>query len=210
MAEVVFLALLLAGLNLYEDPYALDLSLVPRLFGLLLVLAVALLGVVLSQGVRHLTPQALRNPLPVCYGLYVVSCFGTLPFALNPTAGSTEAFKALGCFVLLVLLSVWLPAREYWRERLLRVVVCGLALSAGVGWYEFLSQFGLALPERGVIAVAVLGGMSNVNLYAGFLALALPLCVCAVFILKGWWRLGGGVVSLAVVSMVVLLQTRSA
>ena len=204
------LLLLLAGLNIYEDPYALDLSLVPRLFGLLLVLAGAVVFLALSPAADQWNLRPLANPVVVCYGLYVAITFGSLGYALNASAGFTEVFKAYGCFVFLCMLCAWLPTVSTWREKLLQAVVCGLALSAGLGWYEFFTHFGVTLPSRGAIAASVLGGMSNVNLYAGFLALALPVCVSALFFLKGWWRWGAIVVSLAVFSMVVLLQTRSA
>jgi O-antigen ligase len=207
---LLVLALLLVGLNVYEEAYALDLSLVPRLFGLLAVLVGAVVFLALSGAAARLDPRPLRNPVVLCYGLFSAVCFGTLPFALNASAGFTDSFKAFGCLVFLCLLCAWLPALPDWRERLLQAVVCGAAVSAGLGWYEFATRLGFTLPSREVVSVSVLGGMSNVNLYAGFLALALPFCLCAVFLLRGWWRGVSLLVTLGVLAMVVVLQTRSA
>jgi O-antigen ligase len=208
--SLLILTLLLAGLNVYEEEFALDLSLVPRLFGLLAVLAGAVALLALSRAASKLDPAPLRNPVTVCYGAFSAVCFGTLPFALNASAGFTDSFKAFGCLVFLGLLCAWLPALPDWRERLLQAVVCGAAVSAGLGWYEFATRLGFTLPSREVVSVSVLGGMSNVNLYAGFLALALPFCLCAVFLLRGWWRGISMLVALAVLAMLVVLQTRSA
>lgn len=200
---------LLVAMNVYSDDHALDTSLIPRLRGLCLTLSAAVVLLVLPVTARRLDLSVLRDPLVVCYALFSAICFGTLLFALNPTAGFTDAFKTFGALVFLCLLCLLLPTIPRWRERLLQILLCGALLSTGWGYYEMMKYLGWGLHSRGEMA-AVRGTMSNENLYAGFLAIAFPLCLVGAIVLRKWWRLLAGATALLTALMVVLVQTRAA
>ena len=98
----------------------------------------------------------------------------------------------------------------HWKERLLQIVVCAALASTGLGFYEYATRLGLGLHSRYALSINVLGSMSNINLYAGFLILLIPFCLCGAMVLRGWWRTAAVLAGLATACMVVLLQTRAA
>jgi len=185
---LAYLALILIGLNFYEEPNAMDLSLIPRLFALLALLAAGTMALARPRLRRQLDVGILKDPLVLCYGAYAAICFSTLALALNPTAGFTDAFKTFGAFVLVAQLCLFLPLLPKWRERLLQVVVCGTLGSTALGFYELTTRLGRGLHTRAAVSAVVLGSMANVNLYAGFLILLVPFCLCAGIVLKGYSR----------------------
>jgi len=200
---------LLVVLTVYYDSEALDTSLLPRLRGLYAALAAAVFILVLPPTARRLDLSVLRDPLVLCYGVFAFVCFGTLAFALNPTAGFTDAFKTFGAFLFLCLLCLLLPTIPHWPKRLFQVIACGALVSAAWGIYEMLTILGPGLHPRERME-AVQGTMANVNLYAGFLALVFPLCLGATATLGGWWRVVACLSTTATVTMLVLLQSRAA
>ena len=50
----------------------------------------------------------------------------------------------------------------------------------------------------------------NVNLFAGYLMLLLPICILGSAILRGWWKILSVVCALHTAYLLILLQTRSA
>jgi O-antigen ligase len=210
MWRLGFLTLLLIGLNFYEDANAMDLSLIPRLFALLVVLGLCTLALARPSLRRQMDVGILRDPLVLCYAAYAAICFGTLALALNPTAGFTDAFKTFGAFVLVTQLCLLLPGMPNWKERLLQIVVCAALASTALGFYQYVTQLGPGLHTRAAVSAVVLGSMANVNLYAGFLILLIPFCLCGAMALRGWWRVAAVIANIATACMVVLLQTRAA
>jgi O-antigen ligase len=201
---------LLVLLTVYTDEHAMDTSLLPRLRGLYATLIAALCVLLLPATAKRLDPSTLRDPVVLCYGLFSALCFVSLLWAINPTAGFTDAFKTFGAFVFLCLLCLLLPSMPLWPQRLLQIFVCGALVSAGWGIYEMTQLFGLSFVRPRGEMKNVLGTMANVNLYAGFLALIIPLCLCATAVLRGGWRTISALAALAVVLVVALLQTRAA
>ncbi len=57
---------------------------------------------------------------------------------------------------------------------------------------------------------AITGWMGNVNIYTGYLAMILPLCLAAISILRGVWRVAAAVAGMNVFLLIVALQCRSA
>jgi len=200
---------LLVVLTVYTDVHAMDLSLLPRLRGLYATLMAAVLLLLLPAVARRLDFSILRDPLIFCYGAFSALSFASLLWALNPTAGFTEAFKTFGVFIFLCLLCLLLPTIRDWRQRLLQVIAAGTLLSALWGFHQMVTLYGFALHPRELM-VNVEGTMSNVNLYAGLLLIAFPLCLAGIFILRGWWQLLPSAAAASSLLMIVLLQTRAA
>jgi O-antigen ligase len=200
---------LLVVLTVYYDPAAMDTSMVPRVRGLLATLMAAVLLLLLPTSAGRVDLSVLRDPLIVCYAIFTALCFAVLPLALNPTAGFTDAFKTFGIFIFLCLLCLLLPTIARWPDRLLQVAACGGAVSAGWGIYETTSLLGPGWHSRDAMT-NVTGTMANVNLYAGFLILALPLGLCGAVLLRGGWRALAALAASGCFAMIVLLQTRAA
>jgi O-antigen ligase len=206
---LTLLAGLLVVMTVYYDEHALDTSFIPRLRGFYATLLAALPLLMLPTTARRLNMDVLKDPLVLSFGLFSLICFGSLGLGLNPTAGLTDAFRSFATWVWLCLLCLLVPTMPRWRELLLQIIVCGAALSVCWGYYETLTILGPGLHSRDDMT-NVVATMANVNLYAGFLVLVIPFTLCAMVVLKGWWRLGSGLVALAGVAMVALLQTRAA
>jgi O-antigen ligase len=206
---VALLVGLLVVLTVYTDEHTMDLSLLPRLRGLYATLMAAMLLLLLPPVARRLDFSVLRCPLIFCYGAFSALSFLALLWALNPTAGFTESFKTFGVYIFLCLLCLLLPTIRDWRERLLQIVAAGALLSASWGFHQMVTLYGFALHPRELM-VNVEGTMSNVNLYAGFLLIAFPLCLAGLFILRSWWRLLPTAAAASSLLIIVLLQTRAA
>lgn len=206
---LAFLAASLVALNVYYNSEAMDVSLIPRLFGLLAVQLAAVLLLLVPYSARRMDFTVLKDPLVICYGAYTAVSFASLTLALNPATGFTDAFKTFGAWMVLCLVCLLLPTLPRWRERFLQVISMGAALSVAWGFYEMLSIWGIGLHDRSAMA-NVTATMANVNLYASFLILGIPFLLCAVAVLTGWWRVFTAIASVLAILMVVLLQTRAA
>jgi O-antigen ligase len=206
---IALLVGLLVALSVYYDDNALDTSHIPRLRGMCVTLFGAVVLLLLPVSARRLDLSILRDPLIICYGSFAAICFATLLFALNPSAGFTDAFKTFGAFIFLCLLCLLLPTIADGRKRLLQVLVCTGLLCATWGFVEMVQRYGLGLHSRGDMST-ILATMANVNLYAGFLVLVFPFCLCGMMVLGGWWRFVSAVATALCAVMVILLQTRAA
>lgn len=204
-----FFGFLLVALNCILDPEVYDLSLMPRLLALLVFLVVALPLAALPSLSRRLDASLFREPVLLCYAAYTLITCLSLVVAVNITAGFTDVFKTIATLLVLVLSCLLLSIAPGWQERLLKIVSIAAWISGGVGLYQLLSQHGLGIHGRGAME-SVMGLMSNVNVYANFLNLLLPLCLCGAVILRGPWRLVAGSAAFLLVAMVVLLQSRAA
>ncbi len=206
---IAFYGFLLVALNWIVGWNIYDLTLMPRLLALMVFLALAVPVFAFSKASKKFDAAVLRDPLVLCFGGYVVVTAGSLAFALNPTAGLTDAFKSFGAFAVLCLSCLILPTVPSWPVLLSRIVTLAALGSSGLGFYQMVSKFGFGFPTR-TQAEAVTGLMSNVNLYAGFLNLLLPFCLCGLFIQRGPWRVACGVASASTILLIVLLQSRAA
>jgi O-antigen ligase len=206
---IAFYGFLLVALNWIVGWNIYDLTLMPRLLALMVFLALTVPVFAFSRASKKFDAAVLRDPLVLCFGGYVVVTAGSLAFALNPTAGLTDAFKSFGAFAVLCLSCLILPTIPNWPVLLSRIVTLAALGSSGLGFYQITSKFGFGFPTRGE-AEAVTGLMSNVNLYAGFLNMLLPFCLCGLFIQRGPWRAVCGVASASTILLIVLLQSRAA
>lgn len=209
-APACLLAFLLIGLNLVFDDTAYDVSQLPRLLALLVVLAAVVpLLAWHPRAASRLDTGALRQPVVLAACAYLMACVISLPAAVNVTAGLTDVFRTLGAFLVLCVCCLVLPWDSRWRERVLQVAVAAAAVWAAIGWGEVLGKLGLGLHDRRAFE-AVTGLMSNVNLFAGFLTLLLPLCLCGALALGGRWRMLAVVTAMAAAGLIVALQSRAA
>jgi len=207
MAQVFF-GFLLVVLNWIVGFWIYDVSLLPRLLALMVFLAVALSFCARPTVWKRFDFSILWNPVIAFFGLYTLLTASSLVFAINPTAGFNDLFRTIGAFVVLCLSCLILSATPRWPVLLVRVVSIAALGASAVGYYQMFSKFGLGVPTRAE-AEAVTGLMSNVNLFAGFLNLLAPFCLCGVFIQQGLWRAASAICGLATIFLIVLLQSRA-
>ena len=200
---------LLVGIHVVHDTSALDETLLPRLRSLLAFLAVVMAVMAATPATRRCDVAVLREPIVACWAAYLAVTCGSLLVAVNPTAGLDDVFRTLGSFLVLCLAGLLLPTVPRWRERFVALmVICG-AVAAGIGWWDVLVRLGPGLHGRAVMQT-VTGLQSNCNLYAGFLNLLLPWCLCGVVVLGRAGRVASAITALATGAMLVLVQSRAA
>jgi O-antigen ligase len=206
---VVFFGFLLVALNWIVGWNIYDTTLVPRLLALMVFLTLALAWCARPTVWRRLDFSVLRSPVVACFGLYALVTGASLSFAINPTAGFNDFFRTVGALVVLCLSCLVLASTPRWPILLVRIVCIAAAGACVLGYYQIVSKFGWRVPDREEV-MAVTGLMSNVNLYAGFLNLLMPFCICGIFLQRGFWRAAAGLCSVALVVLVILLQSRGA
>jgi O-antigen ligase len=129
--------------------------------------------------------------------------------AENATAGFTDVFRTLGSLLVFCLACLLLPLDRDWRSRVVQALVLAAAASVVVGAGETWTRLGPGLHGRRAMEV-VTGRMSNVNLYAGLLAMLLPWCVGGTVLLARGWRWFAGLTAVATAGMILALQSRAA
>lgn len=215
--QTVFLAFfgfMLVALNCLIDPAAIDISLIPRLLAALAFLVVSVIVVSLPRISRLLDFSVLGEPVIALYAGYLLVTFGSLLVAVNVSAGFTDVFRTLVTFLTLCLSALLLPIVPRWQEHLLRVIVVAGLLGVSVGGYEIVTKVGIGIhglremDRHAMEQITAL--MSSVNLYAGMLALILPWCVGGVVLLRSVWRGLAAVATVALLLMILLLQSRAA
>ncbi len=206
-----FFGFLLVGLGLVRDVSVYDETLIPRLLPLLAMLFVTLplVPVVARKVTGQLDAAILRDPLVICYGAYAAITAISLLFALNVSAGFTDVFKTLATFLVLCISCLLLPLVPRWQESLAKIAIVAALANGGIGWWELLSQHGLGIHSRHTMET-VMGLMTNVNLFAHFLNLALPFCLLGAVALRGAWRWAAIAAAIVAGGMLLLLQSRSA
>jgi O-antigen ligase len=172
-------------------------------------LALAVPVFAFSNSSKQFDTAVLRDPLILCFGGYVAVTTASLAFAMNPTAGFTDVFKSFGALVVLCLSCLLLPRVPNWPVLLARIVTLAALVSATIGFYQIASKFNAGFPTRDQTE-SVKGLMSNVNLFAGFLNLLLPFCLCGLFIQRGFWRAACALASLSTILLITVLQSRGA
>lgn len=218
VAFTAFFGGLMVALNWVADPSAIDHTMMPRLLAesLWLLVSVALVAVVLLPGGRvsaRLDRRVLAEPVVLFFfGYFLVTALSLL-VAFNRSAGLTDVFRTLCTLVSLALAAVLLPSVPRWRERFLAIAVVAAAGLAAVGTWQILARLGgpggFDFRDRHRLE-EITGLMSNVNLFAGMLALALPWCVAGMVVLSGGWRWLAIVAAAAAAALVVILQSRAA
>ena len=202
MATFVFLLLPV----IYHEK-AMDASLVPRLLALYLFLIACTLFFMRKNILRQLDLAVLRHPvIYVAVALSVVGAISLL-FATNVSAGFFDVFKTLAILIFTAYLAMVLVNTEGWMVRLAKFNTLGLFLSLLIGYYEYL-QIGVGFHSRHML-VNLTGLMSNVNLYANYLMLLIPLVVFSIITHRGKWRLFSIILLCFALLMLFLLQTRA-
>lgn len=206
---IFFFGFLLVVLNVIIGFGIYDSSLLPRLLALVVFLAVALPVFFSPRIFRKFDVSLLRDPLLILFGVHTLLVPASLFFAINATAGFNDVFKTFGTFLVFLLSCLLLSAAPQWPKLLSRIVTIAALLACGIGYYQLATQCGFKFPTRRE-AEAITGLMSNVNLYAGFLNLLLPFCLCGNFIHRGFWRAASVLAAVATICLIVLLQSRAA
>jgi O-antigen ligase len=212
LAATVFLGGVLVALNVVVDRSVYDVSQLPRLVALLGGLLVAVPGVLLWPGIaRRLDWRPLGDPLVVAAAGFLLATGISLAGATNVSAGLTDLFRTMASFLVLCLGLVLLPLEPRWRQRLLETAVVATLVAVGVGCWELWPLLQEGAPSRRDLELAFLDGMmSNVNLFAGYLLVLLPWCVCAAVQLTGGWRPVALATATAALGLLVVLQSRAA
>jgi O-antigen ligase len=207
---LLFLVALLLALNVHFDSRAMDMSLVPRLQALYVVLGFGILIAAASGASRAGDFRLLGDPLVLAFGAYVLACGLSLGVAHTPAAGLLDFFRVGGTFLTLCLLCVLLPGLPEGRAWLLRVAACAGLVGAAIGAIQIVTRLGVRIPTRAELNQAgVEGFMSNINAYATFLLLLLPLCLCGAALQRGAWRGMAIAATLAVAGMILMVQSRA-
>lgn len=210
LAPVVLLAICGIGLHVVVDRAAYDESQLPRLLSLLAVLLVAVpLTLAVPALARWLDTSILREPLAAAFALYFVACVVSLAVADNVTAGFTDVVRTFAILLVFGLACLLLPLDREWRSRVVQVLVLAAAASVAVGAGETWTRLGPGLHGRRAMEV-VTGRMSNINLYAGLLAMLLPWCLGGSLLLAGGWRWLAAITAVATASMLLAVQSRAA
>lgn len=206
----LLLAVLLVGLGVVVDPSAYDVSQMPRLLVLSAALAVTVpLVAGLPAIAGRLDTSVLREPVVIAAAAFLAVVVGSLAVAINVTAGFTDVFRTLAAFVVLATGCLALPLDRDWRRTVVKAFVIAAAVHATIGIHEMLTILGPGLHGRRAMEL-VTGRMSNVNLYAGLLAMLLPWCAGGATLLPRGWRWFSVAAGLATAFMLVALQSRSA
>jgi O-antigen ligase len=207
-----YLAAMLVGLHLIVDPRIYDVSQLPRLLALLVGLTIAVPVVLCLPAVKcRVDGSALRSPIVAAAAAYLVACGLSLVGAINISAGFTDLFRTLAAFLVLCLGILVLPLDHRWRDRLLEMAVIATLVAVVVGGWPVATLLLEGWPSRRAVEELLLEGMmSNVNLFAGFLLLVVPWCVCGACVFSGPWRgLATAVGTLATI-LIAVLQSRAA
>ncbi len=208
---IALLAFFLVGLHLLVDPRTYDVSQSVRLVALLTGLLVAVpFMVLLPQVARRCDWSVLRNPIVLTSAVYLATCWLSLAFAINVSAGFGDCFRTLGAFLVLCVISLVLPVATRWRQWLLEAAVVTTLVAVVAGYARMWPLVAQGVPSRRALDMAFLDGlMSNVNLFAAWLLLLIPWCVVAAVILRGRWRGAAMALAAAAAILVVLLQSRA-
>lgn len=206
---VGWLALVLVGINVVHDGSMHDKTLVPRLHALLIVLGASAIALGIPRVLRRCDTSIVREPV-VVGALGLVACTAlSLVVAVNVSAGWLDLVRTGACAGVLVVSCLLLPLVPRWPDHLLRLLVVSAAVTAGLGWAEFIMRYGINVPGRRWIE-DVSGRMGNINLLSSYLVLVLPGCLGAACLLRGAWRGAGAIAGVASLALVVVLQSRSA
>jgi O-antigen ligase len=208
----LLLAVFLVGLHVIVDPAAYDVSQLPRLLATLAVLLAAVPVVLFVPAIaRRLDWSPLTDPVVVVAAASLAACWLSLLVATNVTAGFTDGFRTLGAFLVLCLCLLVLPLDPGWRRRLLELAVVGTLVAVTVAAWEIAPLVAAGTLSRRDLETAFLDGMmSNVNLFAGFLLLLVPWCLCAAVEFTGAWRGVAAAAGIAALATVAVLQSRAA
>jgi O-antigen ligase len=212
LVVVALLATTLVGIHLVVDPAAYDVSQLVRLLALMGLLAVAVPAVLLVPGIAgRLDGSVLREPIVLASAAYLMVSWGSLAAAANPSAGATDCFRTLGAFLVLGLTALLLPLDARWQRWLLEIAIGAALVTLVVGGWKTVPVLAEGLPSRRAMEEALLDGMmSNVNLFAAWLLLLVPWCLCGAAVLAGGWRGIAAVVAVAAIGLVVVVQSRAA
>lgn len=212
LAATLLLSATLVGVHAVIDPAAYDVSQVPRLLATMLLLLVATPAVLLVPAVaRRLDWRPLGDPLVIAAAAYLAACCLSLVAATNVSAGFTDVFRTLGGFLVLCLCLLVLPLDPSWRRRLLEIAVIATLAAVTVAGWEIVPLVAAGSLSRRDLEMAFLDGMmSNVNLFAGYLLLLVPWCLCAAAEFRGAWRGVAAAAGCGAIVVLAVLQSRAA
>jgi O-antigen ligase len=212
LVSTLVVAAALVGLHVVVDPAAYDVSQLPRLLVLMALLLVAVPATLLTPAVaRRLDWRPLGDPLVVAAAAYLAVCCVSLAVATNVSAGFTDIFRTLGGFLVLCLCLLLLPLDPNWRRRLLEMAVVATLAAVTVAAWQIAPLVAAGTLGRRDLEMAFLDGMmSNVNLFAGYLLLLVPWCLCAAAEFRGAWRAVATATGIAALAALAVLQSRAA
>lgn len=212
LAATLLLSATLVGVHAVIDPAAYDVSQLPRLLATMVLLLVATPAVLLVPAVaRRLDWRPLGDPLVIAAAIYLAACCLSLVVATNVSAGFTDVFRTLGGFLVLCLCLLVLPLDPSWRRRLLEIAVIATLAAVTVAGWEIVPLITAGSLSRRDLEMAFLDGMmSNVNLFAGYLILLVPWCLCAVAEFRGAWRGVAAAAGGGAIVVLGVLQSRAA
>jgi Flp pilus assembly protein TadD/O-antigen ligase len=210
-AGILTNALLIAAvclLALIRDPWALDSGKVPRLLALYIILAAFFVLMFVPALRKCLDWSAARHKVLLAFAAYSAAVWVSLFQAGNVSAGLIDACRSSATFLVLGLAVVCFRSFGGWRESVAKAGIVAAICAGILGDYQ-AAHAHPTFPSRYAMQ-GITGLMGNVNLFAGYLMLLLPICILGSAILRGWWKIIGVVCALHTAYLLILLQTRSA
>lgn len=211
-AGILTNALLIAAvclLALIRDPWALDSGKVPRLLALYIILAGFFVLMFVPALRKCLDWSAARHKVLLAFAAYSAAVWVSLFQAGNVSAGLIDACRSSATFLVLGLAVVCFRSFGGWRESVAKAGIVAAICAGILGEYQIAVLSTQDFPSR-LAMERITGLMGNVNLFAGYLMLLLPICILGSAILRGWWKILGLVCAIHTACLLIVLQTRSA
>lgn len=204
----VFAAFGLLVLPLILSNAAMDITLMPRMLAWIFFLILISLMFYIGNLHRQLDFSVLRKSVFPILAIYFIIGLVSLLFAENAKGGLYDLFRTFSFGLFLAYLCFIFLNTPGWQERLARFFIAGTLLMLFIGYVQYLHKLGPGIHSRFEL-INLQGLMSNVNLYAGYLMMLLPVTMYGAIVLKGIWRKLAIIGLVLGVILIVLLQTRA-
>lgn len=204
----VFAAFGLLVLPLILSNAAMDISLVPRMLAWVFFLILISFFFYIGKLHRQLDLFVLKKSVFPIFAIYFIIGLISLLFAENAKAGLFDMFKTFSFGLFLAYSTFIFLNTPDWQDRLARFFIAGTLLILFIGYVQYMHKLGPGIHSRGEL-MNLQGLMSNVNLYAGYLMILLPVTIYGAIALKRIWRKLAIIALVLGIILIILLQTRS-
>ena len=200
-------------LPVFHLPAALDHTLMPRLFALSLFLLI-FIPFVFRKKTEQFDFSILRDKFfLVLIGYFIVTVVSIF-FAINYKESYFDIFKTFTIISLTAAIALIFSNTKNWYEKLPKFVVVAAYIAFTVGFLQYIDKVLMStsafLPDGREVIYEVKGIMAHKNQYAISLMLMLPFVGFGIYQYKKGWKWVSIVVFILLLTMIVLLKTRSA
>ncbi len=209
----VFFGYLLLFLPVFHIKEALDISLMPRLLALSVLLFATGIYFFGTSAMHRTDFSILRKTIfPVLAAFLLITIMSSF-FAINTSEVYFDIVKALMLLGGIFFATLVMIHTDNWVEKLTRLAILSAIITVTIGGMQYLQRVIPAdealLSDGRSVVYSVTGLMSHKNMYSSFLMLLLPFTALGVYSLRGYWRITSVIVSILILVMIALLKTRS-